>query len=276
MVSSHDDSGPPPGLGRSAFSAILNPCPDRVRPRPFRLPRLRSGGGRGADHRPRRGTHAQLVLSLCRRRRRRGRPGGHHRRAGPGADLAAAHRAAPRRRRPAAHLRAAVAAQGRAARLRAQGPARRGGHLRAGDRGRAAGRQTGLGLGRLLVRDRLQGRAPRGSRGRVHRAHLRRQPAPGRSGRRRGRPRRARRGGDRRRGSGAAGSGPREHDEVLRSASCSLRLGPSGAPRARVRRGRAATPSLLAIVPAVALVAIGMVRWLRSRPSAARLVGEPA
>ena len=34
--------------------------------------------------------------------------------------------------------------------------------------------------------------------------------------------------------------------------------------------------SLLAIVPAVALVATGMVRWLRSRPTAARLVGEPA
>jgi uncharacterized membrane protein len=34
--------------------------------------------------------------------------------------------------------------------------------------------------------------------------------------------------------------------------------------------------SLLAIVPAVALVAMGMVRWLRSRPAAARLAGELA
>jgi uncharacterized membrane protein len=34
--------------------------------------------------------------------------------------------------------------------------------------------------------------------------------------------------------------------------------------------------SLLAIVPAVALVAMSMVRWLRSRPAAGRLAGEPA
>ena len=86
---------------------------------------------------------------------------------------------------PAARLRPAVAAQGDPARERLQGAARRGRDLRAraAEAGRGARRARRDRLVRLHAL--LQGRLPRGARGRVHRPHLRQRagndPARGRS-----------------------------------------------------------------------------------------------
>ena len=65
--------------------------------------------------------HAELVLGLLRCRRGRARTCGDRRRPRPSAHLASDRRAAPRRRRPVARIRPAVAAQGDSPRRRAQG-----------------------------------------------------------------------------------------------------------------------------------------------------------
>ena len=90
----------------------------------------------------------------------------------------------------------------------AEGQARRAADLRGGARGGARGGRAARGLRRLRVHDRLQGRAAGGPGGRVHRAHVRRQPAPRRP---RGRRRRARR---------ARASSPRASRRARRSRGC--------------------------------------------------------
>ncbi len=123
-------------------------------------------------------------------------------------------------------------------------------------------------LRRLRLRDRVQGRAAGGPGGRLHRAHLRRQPAPCGPGRGRSR----RRGADRRRrgrgGARAAGEGAGEHDEVRGRRDAQLLrdvLGAEGA-GASWPGGDAA---LLAIVPAILASAVAMAWILRRSVSAA-------
>ncbi len=65
---------------------------------------------------------------------------------------------------------------------RPQGPARRGGDLPRGGGGGQSGGRAADGVRRLLVHDRLQGSPARGPGGRLHRPHLRREPAPPRPG----------------------------------------------------------------------------------------------
>ena len=87
-----------------------------------------------------------------------------------GADADPDQRAAARGRRAAARLRPAVAAQGDPARERLQGAARRGRDLRAGARRGPSSRARRARRPRLVrVHALLQGRAPGGARGRVHR-----------------------------------------------------------------------------------------------------------
>ena len=101
----------------------------------IRVPRERGRVRRGADDRPGGRRLARLALGARGRRRRNARARGDRRCARPGADAHPDLRAAAHRRRAAAHLRAAVAAQGDPARERLQGAARRGGDLRARARG---------------------------------------------------------------------------------------------------------------------------------------------
>src|SRR6266567_2567092 len=129
---------------------------------------------------------------------------------------AAADGAAAGGRRPAGHLRAAVAAQGHPARHRAQVAARRGQRLPArGGGGQGRVRLVPGPRARLVrLHAGVQGRPAGGPGGGLHRDHVRRQPAQrGRRGDRRGRGR-GRGRGDRDRGAGAAGEGAGERDEV--------------------------------------------------------------
>ena len=86
-----------------------------------------------------------------------------------------------RRRRAAARLRAAVAAQGDPALERLQAAARRGRGVpaRAG-RGRGGGRRAAGRARLVLVHGRLQGRPARGAGGRLHRDHVRKRAGPAR------------------------------------------------------------------------------------------------
>ena len=116
----------------------------------------------------------------------------------------------------------------------------------------------------------VQGRAARRPRGRLHRDHVRRQPAqPGRRGDRRG-------GGrvvvdaDGDRGPGSARPGAGERDEVRGGHHAHLVRPVLGRRRRRRRPGRATTRPCSSLVPVVALVSLGYTVMLRQRrPSAA-------
>ena len=167
------------------------------------------------------------------------------RRSGPAVDGNPDRRAAGRRRRAAAGLRAAVAVQGHPAGERPQGPARRGRDLPRSEArgGPGSGRRARAGSTGTRSRS-LQGRAARGPRGRVHRRHVRRQrgaaialAAAGAIAAVIAR--------DRAVGVGlrtATGPRARERDEARRRAAAGHLRDVLGPPRARAVDGRAATP----------------------------------
>src|SRR5450755_169055 len=219
---------------------------DRYRPRAGDrgLPRLRRGGNRGADDRAGGRRDPELVLRLLRSRCRRRRAGDPGRRARTRPHLAADQRVTGPDRWPSARVKHSVAAQGGATRCGAESTPRRGCDVR-----RRIGRGTCRGLPRpggdrrLLVRDRLQRGAAGGARGRVHRAHVRRQSAPRRTRGSRGGGRRSGGGRGRRRGPRATGPGARERDEVLGRRDADLVrdvLGRRGSGGVVARRGRGA------------------------------------
>ena len=138
-----------------------------------------------------------------------------------------------------------------------------------------ARRRAPAGVRWLRVHDRVQGCAARGARGRVHRDHVRGQPAPDRT---RGRGRRRRRGARRaRRESRVRRPLARVPENTLKFCvgvmltSFGIFWGTEGA-GASWPGGDGA---LLVLVPGMALAALAMVRWLR-RTAEHRALGEPA
>ncbi len=165
--------------------------------------------------------------------------------------LAARVATAARRRHAAPDLRSAVAAQGDPPLAGPEGAARRGGDVPRGGRGRAAPRGERSAPRPRLVRLRrlLQGRVPRGPRGRLHRHHVRAERGLDPARRSPGPRRRRARGRRRRSRAPAARAGAREHDQVRRRPAAdrrSARSGPSrvsarSPPTSQPRAGRAAT-----------------------------------
>ena len=116
----------------------------------------------------------------------------------------------------------------------------------------------------------VQGRPARRPGGRLHRDHVRRQPAQcRRRGDRRGRGRDRGR-GDRCAGAGTAGEGAGERDEVRGGHHAHLRSASSGAPRAPASPGPARTRPCSSLVPVVALVALCYTVLLRRAGGPAR------
>ena len=208
-----------------------------------RVPGVCRRSGRSADHRPRGGHRERLALGAAWGRRRAG-PARHHRRSPrPGRLGHPPGWAETLRWWAAAGLRAPMAAQGDPAGKRPQGASRRGPDLPHRARIRPTGNQRASRTGRGLVRVHpgVQGRGPRGPRGRVHRTHVRQQPAQHPSGSDRRVGGCARGGRGRAGGPGPVGTRPGEQHEVHRRRHAHLvrgLLGRRGCRRrvARLRR----------------------------------------
>ena len=192
---------------------------------------------------------------------------------GPALDADPDRRAAARRRRAAARVRAPVAAQGDPARERLQGAARRGRDLppRSARRRRPPARRRTRRARLVRVHGRVQGRAARGPRGRVHRHHVRQHAGSASRSQPPGPPSRSCSSSS----SACSSAAPlaRVPENTMKfavGADAHDASASSGAPRAPEPTGPAATLSLLGVLAFVVLVSFVLVRALRKRRGPAR------